>query len=180
MRENIVEMSLSSVNLSLSPKEEAILLLGKLTELQLMEISSGLDLTVKEGKTDRKKALYNGIVRFLASEEVEDSEDEGLAIFEKLVEDMRLLLQEEELEKAMDDKFASLKATFVGDGDVGGGQSSTMEERLAEEREKLGLKKLMAIHEELRAGDDRNKAMLFCRSCWKRRKHERGQRETHK
>ena len=68
----MVKMSLKRVDLSLDPKEEAILLLGKLTELQLQEISTGFKLTVKAGKTGSKKALYNGIVRFLASEEVEE------------------------------------------------------------------------------------------------------------
>ena len=101
---------MEQVNLSLSRKEEAILLLGRLTELQLLEISAGLDLTVKEGKTDRKKALYNCIVRYLASEEVEESDDEGLAIFQKLVDDIKLLLQEEELEKDADEKLQGLKS----------------------------------------------------------------------
>ena len=142
---------MEQVNLSLSRKEEAILLLGRLTELQLLEISAGLDLTVKEGKTDRKKALYNCIVRYLASEEVEESDDEGLAIFQKLVDDIKLLLQEEELEKDADEKLQGLKSMLAKDGNAGGGEGSKMTET-----ETLGLLKLMAIKEELKTQENKN------------------------
>ena len=154
--EILVKMSLKRVDLSLDPKEEAILLLGKLTELQLQEISTGFKLTVKAGKTGSKKALYNGIVRFLASEEVEESEDEGLELFTKLRDDVKALLQEDELEDEVEDKFASLKAMFSGGGNVQSSESS----RIAEEREKRELQKLMALEQELRDDGTQGNAVL--------------------
>ena len=57
-------------------KEEAVKLAKQLSELQLVEVCAGLSLTPKDGKTDRKKALKNCLVRYLESEELEEKPDE--------------------------------------------------------------------------------------------------------
>ena len=89
-------------------KEEAMKLVKRLSELQLLEVCAGLNLKPKDGKTDRKKALKNCLVRYLESEELEDSADEGLAVFEKVASDMRALI-EEDLEEEEKSKLKDLK-----------------------------------------------------------------------
>ena len=56
-------------------RENVLRLVPKLSELQLLEITAGLGLTLDKDKVkkDRKTALKNLFVRYLASEEVEDS-----------------------------------------------------------------------------------------------------------
>ena len=80
-------------------REEVLRLLPKLTELQLLEITTGLSLTLSKSKKDRKTALQNLLIRHVSSEEVEESEDEGLAMFLKLTSDMEELIAEDEEEK---------------------------------------------------------------------------------
>ena len=75
-------------------KEEALRLVQQLTELQLLEVCAGLALKHNEGKTDRKKALKSCLNRYLVSEELEDSADEGVAVFEKLIAEMKALVEE--------------------------------------------------------------------------------------
>ena len=62
----------------------------KLTELQLLEITDGLSLKLSKKKKERKEALQNLLVRHITSEEVEDSDDEGLALYTKLLAQVKL------------------------------------------------------------------------------------------
>ena len=62
-------------------RKELLHLVPKLTELQLVEVTAGLDLKLAKPKKDRKEALQNLLVRHISSEEVEDSGDEGLALY---------------------------------------------------------------------------------------------------
>ena len=73
-------------------KQEALGLVQQLTELQLLEVCAGLDLKYNEGKADRKKAMKSCLNRYLVSEELEDSADEGVAVFEKLIAEMKALV----------------------------------------------------------------------------------------
>ena len=65
-------------------KSEVLQLVPKLAELQLLEITDNLSLKLTDKpKSDRKKALRNLLKRHLESSELEDSDDEGLAVFQK-------------------------------------------------------------------------------------------------
>ena len=60
---------------------------------QLKEICERLQLTIADKKKDNKVAVFNGIMRHLTSEEVEDSADEGMAAFLKLNDELKLMLE---------------------------------------------------------------------------------------
>ena len=64
-------------------KEEMLQYVPKLSELQLQEICDSEGLQLTKSKRDRKSALRNLLTRYVTSEEVEDCEDEGLALFFK-------------------------------------------------------------------------------------------------
>ena len=100
-------------------KEEAVRLAKQLSELQLVEVCAGLSLTPKDGKTDRKKALKNCLVRYLESEELEERPDEGLSVFEKLVGELSELIKED-LEEREKDKLLKLKTVVTDEVKVGG------------------------------------------------------------
>ena len=80
-------------------KEEVLLLVPRLTELQLLEVTAGIDLKLTKTKKDRKAALQNLLIRHISSEEVEEQEDEGLALFRAVATQMRELIEEDEEEK---------------------------------------------------------------------------------
>ena len=66
-------------------KGEVLVALEKLHIItQLEEVCTHLNLVVPESKKDKVKASQNAIRRYLSSEELEDSADEGLEIFQKL------------------------------------------------------------------------------------------------
>ena len=80
-------------------KTEVLQLVPKMSELQLLEITDALGLKLSDKpKSDRKKALRNLLKRHVESSELEDSDDEGLAVFEKLVADMKELIKEDDNE----------------------------------------------------------------------------------
>ena len=60
---------------------------------ELLEIITGLSLTVADDKKTNKRALFNIVMRHLSSEAVEDAEDEGLATFLKLNDDLKEMLE---------------------------------------------------------------------------------------
>ena len=77
-------------------KSEVLQLVPKLSELQLLEITDNLSLKLTDKpKSDRKKALRNLLKRHIESSELEDSEDEGLAVFQKLLTDIKELIKDE-------------------------------------------------------------------------------------
>ena len=69
---------------ALEVRDEAEALLRQLSEEQLTEVASSLSLTLKDGKKNKLVALRNLITRYLRSEDVEDSPDEGLDVYQKL------------------------------------------------------------------------------------------------
>ena len=139
----------TSLKMADAAKEEVMQLVPKLSELQLLEVCDTEDLKLSKTKkfTNRKSALRNLLIRHISSEEVEDAEDEGLALFTKLSAQMRDLVQEDwdddiatkekeaEHQKAkqeMEEKLKELKTTVSSLGEVeerarrmlGGGGSS--------------------------------------------------------
>ena len=80
-------------------KTELLHLVPKLTELQLLEITDGLKLKLSKPKKERKEALQNLLVRHITSEEVEDSDDEGFALYTTLLAQFKELVAEDEEEK---------------------------------------------------------------------------------
>ena len=119
-------------------KNNVLHMVAKLSELQLLEVCDAEGLKLSKTKKDRKTAMRNMLTRHISSEEVEESPDEGLALFEKLSAQMRDMLSEdtEELERLqkeqemklamdVDSKLKVLKSTldeFELDG--GSGQSA--------------------------------------------------------
>ena len=118
-------------------KEEVLRLVPKLTELQLLEVTAGIDLKLTKNKEDRKSALQNLLIRHVSSEEVEEQDDEGLALFTKLSTQMQELVQEDEeekemketkqkLEKELEKTLLGLKSTVSGfDLNTAGGDSTS-------------------------------------------------------
>ena len=110
-------------------KTEVFQLVPKMSELQLLEITDALGLKLSDKpKSDRKKALRNLLKRHVESSELEDSDDEGLAVFEKLVADMKELIKEDDneddkakLEQDVQLKLDQLKSELVKE--LGGGTS---------------------------------------------------------
>ena len=56
-------------------KDNVLQLVPKLSELQLLEVCTGEGLQLTKSKKDRKTALANMLVRYVTSEDVEDSDD---------------------------------------------------------------------------------------------------------
>ena len=110
-------------------KTEVLQLVPKLSELQLLEITDALGLKLSDKpKSDRKKALRNLLKRYVESSELEDSDDEGLAVFVKLVADMKELIKEDDneddkakLEQEVKLKLDQLKSELAKE--LGGGTS---------------------------------------------------------
>ena len=114
-----------SVEMAEVAKNNVLRMVEKLSELQLLEVCDTENLKLSKTKKDRKSAMRNMLTRHISSEEVEDSPDEGLALFEKLAAQMRDLLSEdtEELERLqkeeemklardVDSKLKVLKSTI--------------------------------------------------------------------
>ena len=72
-------------------KERVILALRNLSENQLETLCTKFHIVIKEGskKVSRKVQIYNTIIRYLSSEDIEESEDEGLEIFSQIDEQIR-------------------------------------------------------------------------------------------
>ena len=77
-------------------KEDVLARLKRISLEQLEEICETLQLTVSDQKKCKKKAMMNAVQRHLASETIEDSEDEGLQVFQRLNEQLKNMLGEEE------------------------------------------------------------------------------------
>ena len=96
--------------------------LRKLSETQLEELCGAQGLTVGSGKKCRKVSLFNAIVRTLSSEEVEDSEDEGLELF-TLINEQIVEMLGKSTGKQAEEKVVKVEAK-----DESGSGSSTMTE----------------------------------------------------
>ena len=102
-------------------KQEVLAWLPKLTEQNLVEICGGLlpvVLTVKEGKLGKNQSMRNIIRRYLCSEDVEELEDEGLSIFEKLKSDMESMMLEDmenDTKKKLEELKKTIDANLIGD-----------------------------------------------------------------
>ena len=66
--------------------------LKSLTQVQLEEVATSLEIVVPEGKKSKQKATYNAIQRYLCSEDVEDREDDGLEVFQELNGQLKKML----------------------------------------------------------------------------------------
>jgi hypothetical protein len=123
-------------------KDDVLQLVPKLSELQLLEVCDSENLKLTKTKKDRKSALGNLLIRHVSSEDVEDAEDEGLSLFQKLSTQMRELINEDDEEEArkaqvqkeqqeiqakleleeMESRLLELRST-VGDFESGGGRT---------------------------------------------------------
>jgi hypothetical protein len=81
-------------------RDDVLQLVPKLSELQLLEVCDSENLKLTKTKKDRKSALGNLLIRYVSSEDIEESEDEGLAVFQKLSTQMRELISEDDDEDA--------------------------------------------------------------------------------
>ena len=68
---------------------------GLVSDDNLEAILTSLDLAVDAERRKKEKAVYNAIIRYLTSLEVEDLPDEGLSIFLKLKDDLVEMRKEE-------------------------------------------------------------------------------------
>ncbi len=73
-------------------KEEVFVSLRSLSSAQLEEVCTSINVIVPEEKKTKKNAVMNAVQRYLSSEEIEDSEDEGLQVFQQLNEMLKKLL----------------------------------------------------------------------------------------
>ena len=80
-------------------KTEVVSQLGLVSDDDLEAILTSLDLTVSVERRKKEKAVFNAIVRYLASEAVGDLQDEGLSIFLKLKDDLTEMLKVEDGQK---------------------------------------------------------------------------------
>ena len=79
-----------------SVKKDVMAKLGSVTDDQLEEILTDLDLTVTAERRKKENAVFNAIGRHLSSEEVEDLPDEGLSILLKVQTKLTEMLEEED------------------------------------------------------------------------------------
>ena len=103
---------------ALEVRDEAEALLRQLSEEQLMEVASSMSLTLKDGKKNKLEALRNLITRYLRSEDVEDLQDEGLDVYQKL---------KDQLVGMVKPNTVSTKIENVSEAGSGGSQRSKLE-----------------------------------------------------
>ena len=108
-------------------KELMLGMLKELNEIQLVEVAESLSLTIKEEKKSKKESLRNLILRHLTSEDVEDSPDEGLALYKTVSEKLTSMLVAAYEEK---EKLAEIKDAVSGSSHM-----NKLEIRLKEEDE---------------------------------------------
>jgi hypothetical protein len=144
-------------------KADVLQLIPQLSELELLEVCTGLNLTLGDKqRRDRKTALFNLLTRYITSEDIEDKEEnEQLAIFEKLRTDVQALLaaaaedEDEEtkeklrIETEMLEKLAELKELAGKAGvrttkfeDGAWSSSSLLEEAVSAVKESTSLENL--------------------------------------
>ena len=82
---------------------------------QLNESCGRLQLIVSENKKGNKRALFNTIMRYLMPEELEDSEDEGMGIFLKLNDELKVMLGEDDDERRVRDEIKLVNVSDVKD-----------------------------------------------------------------
>ena len=89
-------------------KERVLLALRDLTENQIETLCTKFNIIIKEGskKVTKRSQIYNTVVRYLSSEDIEESEDEGLEIFSQMDEQIREWLEPEEIEQDEEDAEA--------------------------------------------------------------------------
>ncbi len=103
-------------------REEVLEMLPSLTEQDLEEVTTGLELEIKEskgGKASKKSILLNLLRRHITSEEVENQEDQGMEMFSKLHIDLearyikkkreQVELEENWIKKDVEQKMEELK-----------------------------------------------------------------------
>ena len=132
-------------------KEKVEGMVKQLDELQLMQVVTSLGLTIKDTKKSRKVAMHNSVMRYLSSEELEDSADDGLAVFQKLEGELQAILadslddaddktQIELLKKTVDellrrDKVQSVKTVDGSSGSGGTVVTVTEDQEVKEVKE---------------------------------------------
>ena len=109
-------------------KDLTLNLIKDLDIAQLLQVAESLQLEVKEEKKSRKEAIQNVILRHLSSENVEDSADEGLALYKQVSEQVSGIL-DAQYEDRM--KLAALKDMTT----AGGSRMSKMEMKLKDAEE---------------------------------------------
>ena len=77
-----------------SVKKDVLSKLGLISDDQLEEILTDLDLKVTAEKRKKGDAVFNAISRHLSSEDMEDLDDEGLSIFLKVLTKLDEMLEE--------------------------------------------------------------------------------------
>ena len=87
-------------------KNELLQLVPKLSELHLLDLCESENLQLTKTKKDRKSALGNLLIRHVTSEEMEDTDDEGLAVFQRLLDQMKDMLKDDDDEVAKQMKLA--------------------------------------------------------------------------
>ena len=76
--------------------EGLIKMLRQLSVDQLDEVCNRLKIQVAENKKGKKTSLLNSVIRYLSSDDLEDSDDGGLAIFQQLENEMTVMLEEDD------------------------------------------------------------------------------------
>ena len=66
--------------------------LQQVSTAQLLELCERLKIEVPTAKQGKKKALFNLLIRFLSSDEIEEAEDEGLSVMVKLKGELDVML----------------------------------------------------------------------------------------
>ena len=103
-----------SVNTAEYVKAETLFVLQKLTEASLEQVCATQNITVNTGKKCRKVALKNALVRFMSSETLEDSDDEGLSVFTAILEQAKSFLREEGVVEDDEDKITPTTSITTG------------------------------------------------------------------
>ena len=106
-------------------KDLTLNLIKDLDGSQLLQVAESLQLEVKDEKKSRKEAIQNVILRHLSSEDVEDSADEGLALYKQVSEQVSGILDKQYQEQM---KLDALKDMTTS----GGSRMSKLEMKLKE------------------------------------------------
>ena len=73
-------------------KESVLAQLNLLDVVELAAICGTLQITIPPAKLGKKSLIYNLVSRYINSEDVEDSDDQGLALFTQLDVELKTLL----------------------------------------------------------------------------------------
>ena len=115
-------------------KESVLQQLHLLDAVELATVCASHQITIPPGKVGKKSLIYNLLSRYINSEDVEDSDDQGLALFTDMDEQLKAILSKRvKGETAAVQEIITETTTTTGTGDSSKANMASTPQRHAEQ-----------------------------------------------